>query len=434
MKRFLLTVFSILAAFNTMFAQSPTTSFDVAGIKVIYRPTLKDIISVRMYFRGGVTNYTPEKAGIEQLAIGAATECGTKKYDANLFKDIADQYGIEIGGGAEYDYANIDMVCISKYINQGWGLFAEAVMNPVFDANEVELLKTKVINNVKERESDPDKRADHLLLENAFKGTPYEIDPDGTEQTLTAITPNMLKEYYHELLNKNRMFIVVAGKISKEELIEKITSSFASLPLKPYKAVNYNTPVWNDNKVAVENRALATNYIRAIVNAPVMSSPDYLPYRMGISALSGSLYSEIRVKRNLSYDPGAHTERNQMPYAIMEVSTTSPKEAITVMMTQLNRAKNQRLLSSGLKELKSGYITSNYIKQQASNAITGNLGSAEILGDWRLFEELPDRLEEVTPDQIYKALNKYITGVRWSYLGDENLAKEADSAFNMGVR
>ena len=34
------------------------TSFDVDGIKVIFKPTVKDVINVRIYFRGGVSNYS----------------------------------------------------------------------------------------------------------------------------------------------------------------------------------------------------------------------------------------------------------------------------------------------------------------------------------------------------------------------------------------
>jgi len=170
------------------------------------------------------------------------------------------------------------------------------------------------------------------------------------------------------------------------------------------------------------------------MNAPKMTDPDYIPFHMGMSALSGTLFSEIRTKRNLSYSPGAFAVNLQMPYAVMYVSTSYPKDAATVMIDELNRIKRVGITSGGLKELKSSYITSSYVKSQESNAITSNLGIAEVMGDWQLFDQTPDLVEKVTTDQIFKALNKYITGVRWSYLGDATLAKEAADVFRITVR
>lgn len=434
MKRILLTLTLLFSGTITLLAQQNTTSFDVDGIKVIFKPTIKDVISVRMYFRGGVADYTSEQAGIAQLAIGATTECGTKKYDANQFKDYADQYGIEIGGSADYDYSDINMICVSKYFNQGWDLFTEAVMNPVFNDNEVQLLKNKMIAGIKQEETDPDAHISQLVMQNAFKGTIYATNPKGTEASVLALPTTAIQSFYHELLNKNRMFIVVAGRISKDDLIAKIKASFAAIPSAPYQPIAYQTPVWSDNKLLAENKALATNYVSAVMNAPVMSSPDYIPFHMGISALSGTLFSEIRTKRNLSYSPGAYASNQQMPYAVMYVTTSYPKDAVSVMMDQLNRIKSVGITSSGLKELKSSYITSSYVKQQESNAITSNLGVAEVMGDWNLFESTADRVENVTGEQILKALNKYIVGVRWSYLGDITLANEAGWAFRLPVK
>jgi zinc protease len=434
MKKLLISIIILVCAISALYAQSQTTSFDVDGIKVIFKPTVKEIINVRMFYRGGVTNYPASQAGIESFALHAATECGTQKYNGNAFKDRADKYDVLIGANEEYDYGDIGMECISKFFNEGWDLFAEAVVNPVFDENEIELLRNKLVGKIRSEETEPDKRSDQLILKNAFEGTPYAIDPDGTDEVITKLTAKDLSTYYHSLLNKNRMFIVVAGKISKEDLIAKIKASFSNLPSKPYAPVNYKEPVWDDYKVLTEGRDLSTNYINAIMNAPPVNSTDYVPFRVGISALGGSLYSELRTRLNLSYDPGANSVMLKMPYALMYISTTSPKDAIPVMVAELNIVKHNNLTSSGLRHLKSSYITNNYISQQSSSAITESLGQSEILGGWEIADELPQLVDKVTVEQINNAMNKYIAGLRWSYLGNIEQANEAAAAFKMEVR
>jgi len=434
MKKIFITILIIGCAITAAFSQSTTTAFDVDGIKVIFKPTVKEIVNVRMYYRGGVSNYPASQAGIESFALEATTECGTKKYTGDVFRDRADKYSIDIGSEAEYDFGDIEMDCATKYFNQGWDLFAEAVNNPVFDNNEVELLRNKIIGKIRQEQSDPDKRSEQLILKNAFEGTPYATEPNGTDAIISRLTPADLKAYYQGILNKNQLFIVVAGKISKEDLIAKVRTSFAGLPSKPYTQPTYKEPIWNDYKVLTESRELSTNYINGIMNAPPVNSPDYVAYRIGISGLGGSLFNSLRTKLNLSYDPGASSVMQQMPYALMFVSTTKPREAVEVMTAELNKVKNNGLTDEGLVHLKNEYITNNYMKEQSTAAITATLGIAEVLGGWQLADQLPALINKVTVDQIYTAMNKYIVGLRWSYLGDPALGNAAGEAFKMRVK
>lgn len=433
MKRILITMIICLAILPA-FAQSATSAFYVDGIKVIFKPTVKDMVNVRVYFKGGVSNYPATQAGIENLALSALTECGTKKYTGEAFRDTADNYTINIGSETTYDYSDVQMQCEGQYFSLGWNLFTQAIVDPVFDAGELELLRNKLLAAVRQMQSDPDKYSDELMIKNAFASTPYATDPNGTDETISRFTAAQLKAYYKKILNKKRMFIVVAGKINKAELIKKIHASFAGLPSRPYVPAVYHTPVWKDYKVLIENRDLSTNYINAIMNSPQVSSPDYVPYELGISVLEGSLFSDLRTQLNLGYNPDATSVMRKMPYTSMSVSTTQPKEAVEEMVKVLNLVRQYGVSQDGLRQLKSGYITTNYMKQQSTSAITGSLGEAEIYGGWETAEQLPETINKVTVAQINAALRKYIEGLRWSYLGNAGLANEAADAFKERVK
>jgi len=434
MRAILIAITLFVISYTGVYAQQETTSFEVNGVKVIFKPTLKTMVSVRVYFRGGVTNYTAQQAGIERFALSAAITCGTKNYTPNQYRDTSDRYGISMSNAAEFDYGSIDMSCISKYFEKGWGLLSDAVKNPAFDDTEVQLLRTKIISSIEEEESAPDKRIEQLTIKNAFAGTQYAIEPDGTTQSITALTTADLKNYYAHLLNKNRMFIVIAGKLSQQQISDKVAALVADLPSAPYEPAVLTPPIFNDNRLLTEQSALATNYINGVMNAPPMSSPDYLPFRLGMDAFGGALFSELRSRLNLSYDPGAYSTNTMMPYAVMYVSTTKPKDAVDVMINLLNHIKTLKISDRGLNQIKSSYIVSNYSKLQSSTAITGNLGNAEIMGGWYYFDNAPAMLEQVTPEQVAAALKKYIVGVRWAYRGDLSLANEAAETFKIGVQ
>jgi zinc protease len=171
-----------------------------------------------------------------------------------------------------------------------------------------------------------------------------------------------------------------------------------------------------------------------IMNAPPCNSTEFVPYRMGLAAFGGALFASLRTQRNLSYSQGAYANPGQMPYGIMFVSTAQPKEAVQVMTDMLIKVKNYGLSPVGLQHLQGSFITNYYMSEQSSSAIAGSLGEAEILGGWYLAESLPGLVQKATPEQIKDAMNKYIVGLRWSYLGKSSLADDAADAFKVAVK
>jgi zinc protease len=421
MKKLILTTLFLLNCLAGVFAQSETTSFDVGGIKVIFKPTTKNVINVRMYYRGGVTNYSAAKAGLEHLTLAAATQCGTKKYSPNAFKDTADKYDVLIYGKSTYDYGFIQVNCITKYFDKGWDLFTEAVNNPVFDSAEVASLKNKVVSLVKRAETDPYERLWKLNMRTTFANTPYATDPVGTEQALSGFTGNDLMNHYKTILNKNRIFIVVVGNISKQELYEKITLAFDGIRSQPYSAPDLTMPALKGSKLFTEYRDLKTNYISAVMNAPEFTSNDYVPFRLAISGLGGNLFQYLRSKQNIASNPGTNTVALKMPFSLMEAATINPQQTMYGMLQVLKRIQTTGYDEEWLQHIKNGYITINYINDQSASQITNNLGLAEVLGNWHYADDLPQLVNMVTVDQLSKVINAYITGIRWNYLGNVDI-------------
>jgi len=418
MKKILLILTVLSTGFNTLLAQSTTTSFTVEGIKVIFKPSVKKVINVRVYFRGGVTNYPIIKAGIENLALEATTQCGTNKYSADAFRDTCDKYGISIFGDSGYDAGFIQLNCIAKYFNTGWDLFTDAVNNPVFDASQTDLLKERILSYIKSYYSKANNNLSDVLMKNAFANTPYAINPIGTEQTVAGITADDLKDYYSKILNKNQMFIVVVGNITKDELYEKILRAFNNIRSAPYTAPNLTTPPLIDNKLLSRAQDIKINYVGAVMNAPEFTSPDFVPFRLALSGLSGNLYAYIRSSQSLAYDPGANILQLRMPVSIMTASSNNPQKVMEAMLTVLKQVQARGYDDEWLQHIKNTYITTSYINEQSTAEITNSLGRAEILGNWQYDDDLPQLVNMVTVEQLNNVISYYIKGLRWGYVGN----------------
>src|SRR4051794_9789696 len=96
-------IFICLLVLTTMVAGAQNNKpyqMMINGVKVIVVPSGNEIVQVDLVIKGGVQNYTADKAGIEKMALTALTECGTQKDDKNSFKNKLDEVDARIYGNA----------------------------------------------------------------------------------------------------------------------------------------------------------------------------------------------------------------------------------------------------------------------------------------------------------------------------------------------
>ncbi|CAN5546527.1 hypothetical protein BH10BAC3_BH10BAC3_35940 [soil metagenome] len=410
----------------TVFAQNNTEEFTVGGLKVILHQTQKETLAMSMYFRGGSANYTAQNAGIESLALSGTIECGTGKYSAGEFNDQVDEYGLHLEGDASNDYGLVKLKCISRYMNEAWNLFSSAIASPEFETQKFDLLKDQKISELNVALSNPDRRLSQLAKEFAFAGTPYAVNPDGTVASLTALNRNAVSDYYfNTLLNKSKMFLVVAGNISRTDLEAKVKAAFSALPDKPYTPADITSQLFTEEISKIEDRPIATNYVCGIINAPSLNSPDYPAYRLAIIILHSGLYDVIRLNRHLSYAPGAFVSAGKIAYTTMYASTSQPQETVKTMRNVLAIVKDRRYSDKLLGDIKKSLLLSTSKHQEIMSDIAGELGNAEIMGNWKLAENLDSRIEAVDSKDITQVLNHYVNKIVWVYLGDSELGKKS---------
>src|SRR4249920_1513719 len=203
---------SLLPGFSQ---NKPPYEMTINGVKVIVQPSGNEIVEILTVFKGGVQNYPADKAGIENLAITALTECGTKKDSKNSFKDKLDKVSAEIGGTAGMDFSTVTLNCIKSDLDQVWPLYVDALTIPLFDTGEFNRIKQDAISRLKSQASQPDFAISKLAKETAFKGKDYAKSPSGEESTVSLLTAGETHDYYTSILTRKRMVIVVVAELDR---------------------------------------------------------------------------------------------------------------------------------------------------------------------------------------------------------------------------
>ena len=403
-----------------------THEFDVNGLKVIHRPSTKDVISVRFFVEGGVGNYPENEAGIENLAFALAMDGGTKTLNKDVFSAKSDSMGTYFNASSDKDYGNLNMLCLKEYWDGSWNLFTDAIMNPAMPQDEFTLLQKKMISGARSADADPDSHLRDLVYEKAFPGQPYSVDPEGTEKTLGSLQLQQVADYYRRIIGKKRCFLVVVGNVTDADLKAKVEASLAKLPEGTEANV---TPVPYKPKPGeyVENRDISTNYIMGTSSAPLRTSPENVSNSLAMSILYDRFFEELRTKRSLSYAPSARPFggiRHRMN--AFYITTTDPKQSMEVMTQEIDSVKALGFKPEELKGKKLTYLTYHYMGQEQNADISMSLGVYEVMGDWHKSETFTKEVMNTSLADVNKVFKMYNNNINWVYLGKESDVKPAD--------
>ncbi len=409
-----------MACVFSAFAQ-PSDAYEmmVNGVKVIVQPSHNEIVEIQTVIKGGVQNYPANKEGIESLAMTALSECGTKNDSKDAFKNKLDKVSGSVSAVTGMDFAKITMNCIKSDFETVWPLYADAITMPLFDEKEFTRIKQDAINNLKAQASQPDYAIDKLAKQTAFAGKDYSKAPEGSEKTITPITAIEAKMYYHSILEKSRMFIVVVGDLDKALLEKYIGNMLASIPQgKPFtlKKMAYQPA---KTSFIAQKKDLATNYIEGVTSGPTPGSPDYNAFQLAMRITYEKHFLEIRTKNGLSYAPATWFNGGASSSSSFFVSTTDPNKYITVLKAFLAKIKKEGFTQDDVKDMKTTYLTSTYYKQETNSAQASSFASNEALhNNWKRAITMNDDFKKVTVKDVNAAFNKYVNNMTWVYQGD----------------
>jgi predicted Zn-dependent peptidase len=397
----------------------------INGVKVVVVPSGNEIVQVDLMIKGGVQNYTKEQAGIEKMAMTALAECGTLKRDKNSFKNALDEVDAQVYGFAGRDAAHMVLNCIKGDFETVWPLYVEALTMPKFDAKEFARIKEEAITQLREQEGNPDASLQKLAMQTAFKGMDYEKWPSGSLESLQKLTPAATKAYLSTALTRSKIFIVVVGDVTKEDVQQKMTALLSKIPKgKPFM-LKRDAYVPKENSFASQEREVATNYIMGMSSAPASNSKEYYPATLASRLFYQKAFLEVRTKQGLSYAPAAYISQGLTPFSAMYVTTKEPDKYIAVVRNMVDKIKTEGFPEDDIKDVKTTYATAQYYNSETNGALAGMVCNMELLqGDWRKAFTLKEDFKAVPAEEVNRVFNKYIGKFTWIYQGDPKVVNK----------
>jgi hypothetical protein len=120
-------------------ADTLTTAYDVAGIRVLQRRTeSSDIVAVRLYLLGGTRQITERTAGIEPLLLRAAAYHGGRALDRT---------GSVVALEPEADWTVCGFTGLVQDLDAAWRAFVDRLVQPELSDEAVAGARRRLLND-----------------------------------------------------------------------------------------------------------------------------------------------------------------------------------------------------------------------------------------------------------------------------------------------
>jgi predicted Zn-dependent peptidase len=382
------------------------------GLRVITSPMPHTrSVAVSIYVGAGSRYETSPEAGISHFIEHLCFKGTEKRPSSQLVSETIDGVGGVLNAATDREYTVYYAKVARPHLEIAIDVLTDLVQSPLFDATEMEKERKVVQEELASLADSPGQQADQMLDEMLWPDQPLGWDIGGTEQSVGALSRDMVLDYAHRQYVPNNMVVSVAGNVGEDEVIELLSANLASmqpgLPQSWFPASDgQSQPACRMLSKRTEQTHIALGMQALPLGHPDRYAIDLLSVLFGES-MSSRLFMELRERLGLCYDVNSYVSHfldtgSFGVYAAVD-PTNGPK-TVGALMAELRRLADgipdEELTKA--RELAKGRLL---LRMEDTRSVSGWLGGQEILtGSIRSAEDVVERLDAVTPQDLQRVI------------------------------
>ena len=307
------------------------------------------IIAVEIAFRGGAALDPVGKEGLAHLVSGLLDE-GAGEFDSTAFQARLADLSIRLSFDSGLDSFTGSLRTLTENRDEAFRLLKLALTQPRFDPEPVERIRGQIQAYLQRRTEDPSTIAGRALRQLFFADHAYGREPEGTAQSIAAITAEDLKGFVSDRLGRDVLYVSAVGDITAAELSALLDATFEALPaMARDDRVAEATPRSKGDLVVIE-KGVPQSVVTFGHAGLKRDDPDFyiayvVNYILGGGSFSSRLYEEVREKRGLAYS--VYSYLSPYDHAALVVGGVGTANARVAQSLDLVRQEWARMASEG---------------------------------------------------------------------------------------
>jgi zinc protease len=380
------------------------------------RPGLPMVV-VDILIDAGSIHDTTEKAGMANLTSELLAS-GTPTKTAVEIAEESDFIGSSLSTAADYDFTEIELVVLKKYLEKGLNIVGDIIINPTFPQEEVENTVREIQGELKKNEEDPSWLAEREFLKALYDGHPYGRMVEGNRESLLRIDRADLINFHSKYYLPNRTIISIAGDITLEDARNLIEKNFGDWKKKEIAENSIPPPpVLEKTKfLKLDREVTQANIVLGHLGIS-RDNPDYYPlqvmnYILGGGGFSSRLVNDIRDKRGLAYSVGSTYLSRRYPGSFqvpLQTKNPSAMNAVKLVLENMRRIKDNEVSDEELEDAKAYLIGSLPLSIETDKEVAENMALLEYyhLGlDY--FDKYRQNIQRLSKRDVLRVAQKYL--------------------------
>jgi len=339
------------------------------------------LVNLEMWILDGSAADPAKHAGLASLCAESLRK-GAGERDAAAFAEALDFLGANLSTGVDHDRTAISFQCLSKDFDEGLALFADALLRPRFDPQEVQKLAQQMSEGVSQAKDNPRFVLDEYHDAHLYGDHPYGQPVEGTEKSLTGVKAGELRSFYRDHYGADRAILAIVGNFEMDHATSLVQKTFASMPAARVARAKVlpPKPVKGRDVLLVDKPDTPQTWFHIGNLGPKWGNPDYAAVELVRTVFGGRftswLNTKLRIESGLSYGAGYTIDRRRQAGSAFISSFTAKEtteKALDLALETLKRLHEEGLSQDELNSARA------YLKGQTPYRYESNGSLARVL-------------------------------------------------------
>ena len=338
---------------------------------------------------------------------------GTKQKDARALNEAFESLGVRKGASTGWETARVMAQLVSNKFDATLPLMQEILLTPTFPKEDLEQMRSIVLQEIRRRDDEPMSRIFDLARANFYRGTALARSALGTSESVQSVQRQDLRDFWRSRYQPNDVLFAIAGKFDWDHVVEQVQALFGDwngqAPASPEQRP---TPTAN---IALEHQEGKQEHLGLMFPFPHYTDPDYYAALVISEVLGGNmasrLFVEVREKRGLVYGVSAGLSGNKYVGAMRVYAGTTPEQAhecLEVIVNELRKLEQEGITADELARAKVQLKSENVMRGEGSGSRMGALAHS-----WwyerklRTIQEVKEAIDAVSEEQVLSVLRRF---------------------------
>ncbi len=324
-------------------------------------------MTVRLRIASGAIYEPSSKAGLSYLTARSLLR-GASGLSFAQISERTDRLGSAITADAGREYVELRLRCLTDDLPAMIDLLAHIVINPDFEAAQVDLVRNEQLGAISELENDTRATADRIMRRGVYPDpNPLGRRVLGTPQSVAPLGSSDVAAFWDSSCRAAGLtFAVVGGLSGFERVTELIEKSFHGWRGEQRGRARPDLSLINQDAVRVTEQIAGKSQTDLAVGMPTISrlDPDYyaldiVNHILGRQGLMGRLGSEVRDRQGLAYYASSQLEPRRdgsLWIARAGVDPSNTERALESIEAELSKIRSSLVTAEELQDAHSQLI------------------------------------------------------------------------------